>query len=435
MVKKIEMIELRGETEKGMLWFRFVLVCDIIKINNDKGSLRGKCMNEKYPMLLSMGRIGEVCLKNKIVMSAMGMNQSDHGYVNNAVIDHYVRRAKGGVGLIIVEVTCIDGPTGKNTNHPLMIDDDKYIPGMRKLVEAIHREGAKCFLQLSHAGRGAFRRITGVQPVAPSEIAMPYTIMMELSNEKPRALLVEEIHRIEEKYAQGAYRAKEAGFDGVEIHSAGYYLGQQFLSSTANVRTDEYGGSRENRVRFHCNIIDKIYELCGEQYPIIVKLSAMEQGEYAGITLEDGIYYAKRFQDKGVNAIEVVAGTWKARDDAKSGKVKSECQTAGLCCMLKKGIERMTGKPATIQMIGGGCVHDPANAEKVLAKHQCDLIFAGRQLLVQEDYVKLVETGKESEIKSCRECGYCMRIQLKKGLAGNCLMNRGTQRRIAEAEK
>lgn len=270
-------------------------------------------MNSKYPNLLSPGTIGSLEIRNKTVMCAMGMSQSDQGFVNQAVINHYAERAKGGIGLIMVEVTCVDAPVGLNTSRMLVIDDDKYIPGMAKLADAIHQHGAKCLLQISHTGRGSRRAVTGHQPVAPSAVAMPYSFMMGLSNEEPRALTIEEIHEIEDKYAQAAVRAKKAGFDGIELHSVGYYMGQQFLSSTANIRTDEYGGNPENRVRFHLNIIRKIKELCGKDFTVAVKLSAVEQGEDAGITMQDGMYYAKRFQEEGVDALEVLAGTWKKR--------------------------------------------------------------------------------------------------------------------------
>ena len=294
-------------------------------------------MNPKYPILLSPGKIGPMELRNKTVMCAMGMNQSDHGHVSDAVINHYVARAKGGVGLIVVEVTCVDTPLGLNTARMLVIDDDKYIPGMKRLADAIHREGARCVLQISHTGRGARRSVIGAQPVAPSAVAMPYSFMMGLSNETPRALTIEEIHTIEEKYAQAALRAKKAGFDGVEIHSVGYYLGQQFLSSTANIRTDEYGGNPENRVRFHLNIIRRIRELCGTDFAILVKFSAVEQGEDAGITMEDGMYYAKRFQDAGVDALEVLAGTWKkeASMEDMPSSASPYCQAEGLCAALE----------------------------------------------------------------------------------------------------
>ena len=206
-------------------------------------------MNSKYPILLSPAKIGKVELRNRVVMAAMGMSQSDNGFVNKAVLNHYSARAKGGVGAVVVEVTCVDSPLGLNTKGMLIIDDDKYIPGMTELASVIHEGGAKAFLQISHTGRGARRAIIGEQPVGPSAVPMPYSFMMGLGNETPRELTVDEIRAIEEKYAQAALRAKKAGFDGVEIHSVGYYLGQQFLSSTANIRTDEYGGSRENRCR------------------------------------------------------------------------------------------------------------------------------------------------------------------------------------------
>lgn len=380
-------------------------------------------MNEKYPMIFSPGSIGNVKLKNRIVMSAIGMNQSDDGFVNDAVLEHYAVRARGGIGLIIVEVSCVDAPLGKNTGNPLVIDDDKYIPGMQRLTDVIHAEGTKCFLQISHAGRGAFRRITGMQPVAPSAVSMPYSTMMELSNETPRELTVKEIHNIEEKYAQAAFRAKKAGFDGVEIHNTGYYLGQQFLSSVANVRTDEYGGNRENRIRFLLNIIRRIRELCGNEFPIAVKLSVVESGEDAGITMKDGIYYAKRLQDVGVNAIEVLAGVWSGTKGNVAKAVDEECQMTGLCQILKREIRKMTGKNSTIKIIGGGHVQHPQAAEKALEEHQCEFVFVGRELLVQPDFVKLIEEGREDEIKHCIGCGTCSRVQLQKGETCRCVLN------------
>lgn len=382
-------------------------------------------MNSKYPNLLSPGKIGPMELRNKTVMCAMGMNQSDHGYVNDAVVNHYVERAKGGVGLIVVEVTCVDTPLGLNTARMLVIDDDKYIPGMARLASAIHKEGARCVLQISHTGRGARRSIIGAQPVGPSAVAMPYSFMMGLSNEEPRALTIEEIHAIEEKYAQAALRAKKAGFDGVEIHSVGYYLGQQFLSSTANVRTDEYGGNPENRVRFHLNIIRRIRELCGQDFAIIVKYSAVEQGEDAGITMEDGMYYAKRFQDAGVDALEVLAGTWKKEASMEDMPTTASpyCQAVGLCAALKYGIMKMTGVPATIAMIGGGRAQDPTAAEKALAEKQCDFIFLGHGLLAQPDLVKLIDEDREDEIRPCIGCGMCIDSQLQEGATGCCSGN------------
>lgn len=382
-------------------------------------------MTDKYPNLLSKGTIGSLETRNKTVMCAMGINQSDGGFVNDAVINHYAERAKGGIGLIMIEVTCVDAPVGLNTANMLVADDDKYIPGLTKLTDAIHQHGAKCMLQLSHTGRGSRRKITGHQPVAPSAVAMPYSFMMGLCNEEPRALTTEEIKAIEDKYAEAALRAKKAGFDGVEIHSVGYYMGQQFLSSTANVRTDEYGGNPENRVRFHLNIIGKIKKLCGDDFPIVVKLSAVEQGEDAGITMQDGMYYAKRFQDAGADAIEVLAGTWKKEADMNDmpDSASPKGTAIGLCMALKMGIEKMTGAPATIKMIGGGRAQDPAVAENALATGQCDYIFIGKGVLVQPNLVNLVSQGREEEIRPCIGCGVCIDSQLQDGARGRCSGN------------
>lgn len=384
----------------------------------------------KYPRLLSPTKIGNVELRNKTIMAAMGMSQSDGGFVNKATINHYAERAKGGVGAIIVEVTCVDTPLGLNTKNMLVIDDDKYIPGMKELADAIHKEGAKCFLQISHTGRGAKRSITGQQPVGPSEVAMPYTFMMGLGNETPRALTIPEIREIEEKYAQAARRAKEAGFDGVEIHSVGYYLGQQFLSKTANIRTDSYGGSRQNRMRFHVNIIRRIRELCGPDFAIIVKAPAIEIGTYGGISIFDAAYYFKHFQDEGVDAIEVLAGMWSSEGGKKTQPESAypDCQATILAMIMKIMIFLQTGKKKKVHLIGGGRAQNPKAAEKAL-KHQCDSIFIGHGLLCQPDLVNLIAEDREDEIRPCIGCGHCIDHQLQHGgraiCSGNAVLARG----------
>lgn len=387
-------------------------------------------MNNKYPNLLSPGKIGRVELRNRTVMAAMGMSQSDNGFVNKAVLNHYSERAKGGVGGIVVEVTCVDAPLGLNTNGMLVIDDDKYIPGMSELAGVIHEGGAKAFLQISHTGRGARRKIIGEQPVGPSAVAMPYSFMMGLGNETPRELTIDEIKAIEEKYAQAALRAKKAGFDGVEIHSVGYYLGQQFLSSTANIRTDEYGGSRKNRVRFHLNIVKRIRELCGDDFAIIVKLSVVEQGTDGGISIPDGIYYCKRFQEAGVDAIEVLAGKWssEAGKREKPDSAYPDCMAVPLCQVMSAGM-LLTGKKRTMQFIGGGRAQNPEKAEKAIASGKCEFIFIGHALLAQPDLVNLVAEGREDEIRPCIGCGHCIDHQLQHGAravcSGNAVLARG----------
>ncbi len=397
-------------------------------------------MNNKYPLLLSPGKIGNVELRNKTVMAAMGMSQAENGFVNTAVLNHYAERAKGGVGAIIVEVTCVDSPLGLNTKGMLVIDDDKYIPGMTQLADVIHGGGAKAFLQISHTGRGARRKIIGDQPVGPSAVAMPYSYMMGLANETPRALTVDEIKAIEEKYAQAALRAKKAGFDGVEIHAVGYYLGQQFLSKTANIRTDEYGGSRENRIRFHLNIIKRIRELCGNDFAVIVKLSVIEMGEDGGISMPDGLYYCKKLQEAGVDAIEVLAGIWsgKASKNQKPESAYADCMAVALPMVMKLGLKLTAGKK-NITLIGGGRAQNPVAAEKALKSGKCDLIFIGHGLLAQPDLVNLINEDREDEIRPCIGCGHCVDHQLQHGeraiCSGNAVLARGdNDYRIIPAE-
>lgn len=387
-------------------------------------------MNNKYPTLLSPAKIGNVELRNRTIMAAMGMSQSDNGFVNTATLNHYGERAKGGVGGIIVEVTCVDAPLGLNTNGMLVIDDDKYIPGMTQLASVIHDGGAKAFLQISHTGRGARRKIIGDQPVGPSAVAMPYSFMMGLENETPRELTIPEIKAIEEKYAQAALRAKKAGFDGVEIHCVGYYLGQQFLSSKANIRTDEYGGNRKNRCRFHLNIIKRTRELCGDDFAIIVKLSTVEQGKDGGISIADGAYYCKKFQEAGVDAIEVLAGKWNS-EASKREKPESaypDCMAVPLCSVMSAGM-MLQGKKRKMKFIGGGRAQNPEKAEKALASGQCEFIFIGHGLLAQPDMVNLIAEGREDEIRPCIGCGHCIDHQLQHGAravcSGNAVLARG----------
>ncbi len=387
-------------------------------------------MNIKYPNLLSPGKIGNVEIRNKTVMAAMGMSQAANGFVNKAVLNHYSERAKGGVGAIIVEVTCVDSPLGLNTKGMLVIDDDKYIPGMTQLADVIHKGGAKAFLQISHTGRGARRKIIGQQPVGPSAVAMPYSYMMGLANETPKALTIPEIKAIEEKYAMAALRAKKAGFDGIEIHAVGYYLGQQFLSKTANVRTDEYGGSRENRIRFHLNIIKRIRELCGDDFAVIVKLSVIEMGKDGGISMADGLYYCKKLQEAGVDAIEVLAGIWsgEAGKNQKPESAYSDCMAVALSMLMKIGLKLTTGKKK-VKLIGGGRAQNPVAAEKALSSGQCDFIFIGHGLLAQPDLVNLINEDREDEIRPCIGCGHCVDHQLQHGeraiCSGNAVLARG----------
>ena len=393
-----------------------------------------------FPHLLSPGSIRGMHLRNRIVMPAMGVNMADGGFVNDAIVNHYAERAKGGVGLIVVEVTCVDAPLGLNTSRMLRIDDDEYIPGFRRLVDAIHAHGAKCVLEISHTGRGAKSKNIGGQPVGPSAIKKPYDFIVGFEGEEPRALSLEEILAIEDKYAQAALRAQRAGFDGVEVHATGYYLVEQFLSKTANVRTDEYGGSAANRARFAVEIAKKIRAGTGPGFPLLYKLSVLEIGEFGGISLKDGLLACRLLQDGGVDAIEVLAGAWNThpgkRDTSDSG------QGTGLTfpivrlmnmARMARGAKRpgfvFGPKALSIPLISGGRTFDPALAEKALARGWGQFIFMGRALLAQADFPRMIADGSYADARPCIGCGKCTDGQLQRderiACSGNAVLGVG----------
>lgn len=215
-------------------------------------------------------KVGQITLKNRIAMSSMGTNTAgEEGLVDELSIKYYAARARGGTGLINIESTVIDYPIGLAIAHLPSIHDDKCIPGLSRLTEEIHKYGAKCCLQLQHAGPRGRSYYHGMQPVAPSAV-------QPAGYEMPRALTIGEIKQIVIKYADAAERAKKAGFDAVEIHAANYYLLNAFLSAAWNRRTDDYGGSLENRARLWLEVIKAVRERVGTNYTVWSRLMSQE---------------------------------------------------------------------------------------------------------------------------------------------------------------
>jgi 2,4-dienoyl-CoA reductase-like NADH-dependent reductase (Old Yellow Enzyme family)/thioredoxin reductase len=385
---------------------------------------------KKYPEIFNTGKVGNTEIKNRTVMSAMGCSASPGGYVNRAVINHYAERAKGGVGLIITEVVCVDAPQGLNSLNMLRADHDHFIPGLTRLAEAIHDNGAKAMMQISHTGRGAKRKVTGLQPVAPSPVAMTMMYMIGVENEEPRALTVPEIQRIEDKYAEAALRAKKAGFDGVQLHSTGYYLGSQFLSRSANIREDEYGGPPENRILFHKNVFSKIRALCGEDFTICVKATLLQGDD---ITFEDGAYYALRFAQIGFAGIEVMAGNPKAYPDKDDlpNTAGPENQIFDLSAAFK-GIVAKQAPEATTVFFAGGRAHEPGAMNEAIKQGKCDFAFLGKSIFVEPHLVNLIREDRYDEVRPCIGCWLCMTVQLDSGepgrCSGNAVQGRGDQR-------
>ena len=231
-----------------------------------------------FARLLATGRIGRLSLRNRIIMPAMGTEfAGEDGCVTERLKDYYAARARGGAGMVIVECSCVDYPAGRTLRTEIAIDDDRYLGGLADLADAIKRYGARAAIQLHHVGAATTSAVTGSQPVGPSAVARH-------GGDIPHALTPGEISRLEIRFARAAALARQAGFDGVEIHGGHGYLLAQFLSAASNKRSDEYGGSLENRARFLLDIVRKTRTAAGTDYPVWVRLNGLNS-EYRRASL------------------------------------------------------------------------------------------------------------------------------------------------------
>lgn len=366
----------------------------MVFVNYFTNNIKGR-FQMQYPNLFKEGKIGNLTLKNRIVMPPMGTNLAGpEGEVTDQLIAYYEERAKGGTGLIIVEFTCIDYEYGKGFIRQLRLDDDRFIPGINELANAVHNYGAKVFVQIHHAGRQSNSSlINGKQSVAPSSVACAAV------GEVPRELTTAEVKELVNKFVQTAIRCKLAGIDGVEVHGAHGYLINQFLSPEANLRTDEYGGSFENRMRFIEEIIAGIREKCGKDYPVTVRLSVDEfiQG---GIDLELGKDISRYLEKLGVNGLHISCGTY----DSMYNIIESPLFEQGWRVYLAEEIK----KEVNIPVITVGSIREPQFVENILSEGRADFVAIGRGLIADPEWVNKTMEGREAEIRKCINCLHCI---------------------------
>jgi 2,4-dienoyl-CoA reductase-like NADH-dependent reductase (Old Yellow Enzyme family)/NADPH-dependent 2,4-dienoyl-CoA reductase/sulfur reductase-like enzyme len=334
-------------------------------------------------------RIGRMELRNRIVMPPMVTRYaSDDGFVTERTKNYYGARAQGGAGLIIVEATYVHRQGNAFVNQ-LGISDDKFIPGMKELVDVVHKHGAKIAVQLHHGGREAKSTVSGLQPVAPSPL-------LGLAGETPREMTVEEIAEAVAYFAEAALRAKKIGFDGAELHAAHGYLIDQFLSPTSNKRKDEYGGDVNNRARFLLEVIAAVKEAVGEDYPVWCRMDGKEYG-VEGITLEDAQKTARMVEDAGLAAIHVSAwGPATPTNRATSTFVPAIIEE------LAEGIKKVVSIP----IIAVGRI-TPEDGERMLKEDKADLIAVGKAMLADVEWVNKVASGKTDDINPCIICNGC----------------------------
>ncbi|MGC8777808.1 MAG: tRNA-dihydrouridine synthase, partial [Candidatus Caldatribacteriaceae bacterium] len=345
----------------------------------------------RYPHLFSPGKIGKVELPNRVVMPPMATNLgSAFGEVTQELVAYYRRRARGGVGLIIVENAQVDMYQGRSLTSQIAVDKDKFLAGLRDLAEAIHAEGARVFLQIQHGGRQCTPSTTdGLPPVAPSEIPCKFLQVT------PRSLTREEIRDLVDKFAQAALRAKLAGFDGVEIHAAHGYLINEFLSPYTNKRTDEYGGTLENRMRFLLEIVERSRTLLGEDFAIGVRLS-VDEFVPGGLRPEETREIARILEEAGIDYLSASCGIY----ESVSTIIEPMNFEEGWRAYLAQALKEVVSCP----VIAVGVIRRPEVAERILAEGKADFVAIGRGLLADPDWVNKVSAGREKEINLCIGC-------------------------------
>ena len=337
-------------------------------------------------------RIQGLTLKNRITMTPLylGYANSD-GTVSQLTLDHYAEMAGSGAALVVVEHTMVH-PSGIATPNCLRVDDDRYIPGLSELARVIQEKGSIAFLQINHCGRYAF---VSPEKWTPSPIRVGETMTKEMTREQ--------IDRAVQSYAAAAKRVREAGFDGVEIHGGMAYLIVQFLSPRTNHRTDLYGGSLENRMRFPLAVFDAVKAAVGEDFPVGYRFSADEEVP-DGLHPEETVVLAQELENRGVAYLSVMAGSYDAyRLSEYREKEKKEAHMVHYAGEIKRAAPKTP-------IITAGRIKTPKLADKILREGTADLIGLARVLLADPLWPRKAKDEVREPIVECDpNCSFCMK--------------------------
>ena len=408
----------------------------------------------KYNTLFSPIKIGNVEIKNRICMAPMLMDfgQFD-GKTTEQLMNYYEERAKGGTGLIITEITRVNDVTGGSAFAQLGMSHDYQIGGMAELAERIHAHGSKLFVQLHHPGRQNMGLLIGTLPLSIAcDKAMPFfkdmlykvvpagKLLMKhhlvprvvapskcensyFSDGNNRALKKSEIKGLINDFIAAAVRVKKSGCDGVQLHASHGYLLQQFLSPNTNKRTDKYGGSLENRMRFILEIISGIKEQCGKEFPIIVRLTVDECYSMIGkagkgYDLKEGVKMAKILEEAGVDAIDVSSASYDT--------FNYWLEPTSFECGWRKYMAQAVKNAVSIPVIAANLIRSPEQAESQLNEGIQDMISLGRPHIADPYWAKKAETGHSEDIKRCICCLYCIESMQNNAYIGDhgyCAVN------------
>ena len=347
-------------------------------------------MADSLKHLFSPIRIKNLEIPNRIVMPPMGTNLGNRdGTVSEANLAYMKRRARGGAGLIITEISAVH-PSGMASPSELGSYDDRFIPGLKKLADVIHGQGGKAALQLHHTGRESFYLLKAGKAVAPSPIR---SLVFGLT---PREMTPEEIRELIVAFGAAALRAKEAGFDAVEVHGAHGYLLTQFLSALSNQRTDEYGGDLFQRGRFIREVLQEVRRRVGEAFPVSLRLSA-EEFIKGGYTVEDLKPLLPEWVKDGADVIHASLGTHGSPAGITSAPAE---YPPGFNAVRAGRIKEMVKVP----VIAVGRFTGLPLADEVIGRGEADLVAFGRQFLADPDFVSKFREGRSEDIRRCIAC-------------------------------
>ena len=373
----------------------------------------------KHPHLASPASIGNLELKNRMIMAAMGSNfASEDGHTTDQLIAYYEERARGGIGLIILETSAITWPAGASMPNMIGFSKDEFIPSLQSLTQRIHQHGSKIAAQLNHSGKIAQEDVIAGRPIPVPSIpkSEPSDMFGLLTQDEimnfikaggpdgkgPRyhELSVDEIQQEVQHFVDAAKRAKASKFDAIEIHAGHGYLISSFLSPAINKRTDEYGGTAEKRARLLVEIISQIKQQI-EDFPVLVRLDANEYRIENGITPADFLITASMAQEAGADAIDV-----SAYGNTSKGIAFTEAplvhEPGGFLDFVK-----MAKKELTIPIIAVGRIELDV-AEKGLQKNEFDFLAMGRKVLADPGLPNKVISGQEHLIRPCIYCYVCV---------------------------
>ena len=356
-------------------------------------------------ILFSPAQIGTLQLRNRLVMTPIHLGYSPKGVVNDQLIEFYRARARGGVGLIIVGGCGID-QIG-NAFGMTQLDDDRFIPGLRQLVDAVHAEGAKIVPQLYQAGRYAHSAMTGQPSVAPSPIPS------RLTGQTPVELTMEKIGEIIASFVSAAKRAQTAGFDGVEILASAGYLISQFLSPLTNQRTDRYGGDLQARMTFGLEVVEAVRSAVGPNYPMIVRVAGNDFMPGSHTNTESRVF-CQALEKAGVNAINVTGGWHETPVPQLTMNVPP-----GAYAYLASGIKQVVSIP----VIACNRINTPNLAEEILQEGKADFIGMARPLLADPELPNKAMSGHPEQIRPCIGCNQGCLDYVFRMKPTSCLVN------------